>query len=258
MLLYRLGPDGAHMVVNGEDARFLHSDPFETPPAAWEYGRVLEAEPPGPMAPVLPRKIVGVGRNYVEHAEELGNEMPGEPLLFLKAPTSVVGPGSPIVLPPESARVDFEGEVAVVIRERIQRADEAEAMRAVLGVTAACDVTARDLQRSDATFARAKSFDTFCPLGPAILIGSETAALTVTTRVNGEERQSDSTSQMAFPIPFLVSYVSHMMTLEPGDVILTGTPSGVGPLAPGDRLEIEVSGVGTLENPVTALTEAVE
>ena len=256
MRLYRLGPDGAHVVVNGDGARFLHSDPFETLPGAWEYGRELETEPPGALAPVLPRKIVGVGRNYVEHAAELGNEMPEEPLLFLKAPTSVVGPKSPIVLPPESARVDFEGEVAVVIRERIRRVDETEGMRAVLGVTAACDVTARDLQRSDATFARAKSFDTFCPLGPAILIGADTAELTVTTRVNGEERQSGSTSQMAFPIPFLVSYVSHMMTLEPGDVILTGTPSGVGPLATGDRIEVEVSGVGTLESPVTSFAEA--
>ena len=255
MLLYRLGPDGAYVVAGDEATRFLYSDPFESPPAAWEYGREIGSELLGPLPPVLPRKIVGIGRNYVEHAEELGNEMPDEPLIFLKAPTSVIGPKAPIVMPPESSRVDFEGEIAVVMRERIHRAGEAEASRAVLGVTAANDVTARDLQRKDATFARGKSFDTFCPLGPAILVGTDLGNLSVATRVNGEERQRGVTSQMAFPIPYLVSYVSRMMTLEPGDVILTGTPSGVGPLAPGDRLEVEVSGVGILENTVSALGE---
>ncbi len=256
MLLYRLGPDGAYVVADDEGTRFLYSDPFESPPAAWEYGREIDSELLGPLPPVLPRKIVGIGRNYVEHAEELGNEMPDEPLIFLKAPTSVIGPKAPIVMPPESSRVDFEGEIAVVMRERIHRAGEEEASRAVLGVTAANDVTARDLQRKDATFARGKSFDTFCPLGPAILVGADLGALRVTTRVNGEERQRGETSQMAFPIPYLVSYLSRMMTLEPGDVILTGTPSGVGPLAPGDRLEVEVSGVGILENTVSALGES--
>jgi 2-keto-4-pentenoate hydratase/2-oxohepta-3-ene-1,7-dioic acid hydratase in catechol pathway len=179
--------------------------------------------------------------------------MPSEPLVFLKAATSVVGPKAPVMLPPESERVDFEGEIAVVVRERMTRVDEDTARRGLLGVTAACDVTARDLQRRDATFARAKSFDTFCPLGPGILVGADLGALTVVTRLNGEERQRGETSQMAYSIPFLVSWVSRMMTLEPGDVILTGTPSGVGPLAAGDRVEVEVSGVGVLENPVGRL-----
>jgi 2-keto-4-pentenoate hydratase/2-oxohepta-3-ene-1,7-dioic acid hydratase in catechol pathway len=256
MLLYRLGPDGAHVVVSEGRARFLYSDPFETLPTAWEYGRDVDPELMGVLPPVVPRKIVGVGRNYVEHAAELGNEVPEEPLLFLKAPTSVVGPRAPILLPPESERVDFEGEIAVVVRERLARVDEEEAARGLLGVTAACDVTARDLQRRDATFARAKSFDTFCPLGPGILVGADPAALEVVTRVNGEERQRGRASRMAFSIPFLVSYISRMMTLEPGDVVLTGTPSGVGPLAAGDRLEVEVPGVGVLGNPVARLREA--
>lgn len=251
MLLYRLGPDGAYAVRSGGRVRFLYSDPFATRPAAWEYGREIDPKLPSLLPPVLPRKIVGVGRNYVEHAAELGNEVPAEPLLFLKAPTAVIGPASPIVLPPESDDVHFEGEIAVVLRDRLTRAGPADAADAILGVTCACDVTARDLQRSDATFARGKSFDSFCPLGPAILIGAELDGLQLTTRVNGAERQSGTAAQMVFGIADLVAYVSRMMTLEPADVILTGTPSGVGPLAAGDVVEVEVEGVGVLKNPVT-------
>jgi 2-keto-4-pentenoate hydratase/2-oxohepta-3-ene-1,7-dioic acid hydratase in catechol pathway len=157
-----------------------------------------------------------------------------------------------VVLPPESERVEFEGEVAVVVGRRLRRATVSEAEASLLGVTAACDVTARDLQRRDPTFARGKSFDTFCPLGPAVLVGADLADLEVVTRVNGEERQRGHTSQMTWPIAELVAWVSDVMTLEPGDVLLTGTPAGVGPLADGDRLEVEVSGVGVLENPVQA------
>lgn len=250
MLLYRLGPDGVYAVRSDDRIRFLHSDPFETRPGAWEYGRKIGPDLPSLLPPVRPRKIVGIGRNYVEHAEELGNEVPAEPLLFLKAATSVVGPSAPIILPPESERVDFEGEIAVVVRERLSRADCDEAAAAILGVTCACDVTARDLQRSDATFARAKSFDTFCPLGPAILVDADLGSLEVTTRVNGAQTQRGDASQMIFAIVDLVAFVSCMMTLEPGDVILTGTPSGVGPLADGDIVEIEISGLGVLSNPV--------
>jgi 2-keto-4-pentenoate hydratase/2-oxohepta-3-ene-1,7-dioic acid hydratase in catechol pathway len=256
MLLYRLGPDGAYAVRSGKRVRFLYSDPFETPPAAWEYGREIAPELPSLLAPVVPRKIVGVGRNYAEHAAELGNEVPAEPLLFLKAPTSVVGPASPILLPPESAEVHFEGEIAAVVRHRLTRATAEQAAAALLGVTCACDVTARDLQRTDATFARAKSFDSFCPLGPALLVGADLEALELVTRVNGVERQRGSSAQMIHGILDLLAYASRMMTLEPGDVVLTGTPAGVGPLAAGDVVEVEVAGVGVLKNPVTTLTPA--
>jgi 2-keto-4-pentenoate hydratase/2-oxohepta-3-ene-1,7-dioic acid hydratase in catechol pathway len=200
---------------------------------------------------------VGIGRNYHAHAAELGNPMPPEPLLFLKAPSSLVGPGEPVLLPPESERVEFEGEIAVVVGRRLARAGREEAAAAVLGVTCAVDVTARDLQRKDATFARGKSFDTFCPVGPALLVasasGPELGNLEVVTRINGEERQRGHTSQMEWGIVELLAYVSRHMTLEPGDLVLTGTPSGVGPLEEGDRIEVEVTGVGVLRNPVERL-----
>lgn len=251
MRLYRLGPDGFYAAeLAGGAVRFLYSDPFETPPGEWEFGREIDGELPGLLPPVRPGKIVGVGRNYVEHAAELGNAVPEEPLLFLKAPGTVVGPGAPVVLPPESAEVHFEGEIGVVLRHRLCRVTPEIAAEAILGVTCACDVTARDLQRGDATFARAKSFDTFCPVGPAILVDAPLAALEIITRINGEERQRATAAEMVFGIPDLVAFISRMMTLERGDLVLTGTPSGVGALEDGDRLEVEVSGVGVLTNPV--------
>jgi 2-keto-4-pentenoate hydratase/2-oxohepta-3-ene-1,7-dioic acid hydratase in catechol pathway len=261
MLLYRTGPEGFYAAQGDEGPpRILYSDPFETPPGSWELGREVNLAGEGLLPPVVPRKVVGVGRNYHEHAAELGNPMPPEPLLFLKAPTSVIGPAATVMLPPESERVEFEGEIALVIGARLTRASEAAARRGILGVTCACDVTARDLQRKDATFARGKSFDTFCPLGPAILLaagsngtgGADLEDLDVVTRVNGEERQRGHTAQMEWGLVEQVVYISRMMTLEPGDVILTGTPSGVGPLAAGDRLEVEVRGVGVLVNKVAA------
>jgi 2-keto-4-pentenoate hydratase/2-oxohepta-3-ene-1,7-dioic acid hydratase in catechol pathway len=261
MLLYRIAPEGFYAVADpdvsdgGGALRLLYSNPFETRPGGWELGRAIDRKTASYLVPVLPGKIVGIGRNYVEHARELGNEMPAEPLLFLKATSSVIGPNAPVVLPPESERVEFEGEIAVVLRDRLRRADAETARQAVLGVTCACDVTARDLQRRDATFARAKSFDTFCPLGPVILVGADLEDLEIVTRVNGAERQRGHTRQMAWGIVDLLVYVSRMMTLEPGDVILTGTPSGVGPLADGDLLEVEVSGVGVLRNGIEAWRE---
>ncbi len=253
MLLYRIGPEGFYASTDDEGKlRVLHSDPFEVRPGGWELGRELREAPLGLLPPVVPGKIVGIGRNYQAHAEELGNPVPEEPILFLKAPSSVVGPKSPVVLPPESERVEFEGEIAVVLRHRLQRAEPAEARHAILGLTCACDVTARDLQRRDPTFARAKSFDTFCPLGPAVQVEPDLDEIEVVTRVNGEERQRAHSSRMLFGILDLLSYASRMMTLEAGDVILTGTPEGVGPLADGDALEVEVSGVGVLESPVEA------
>jgi 2-keto-4-pentenoate hydratase/2-oxohepta-3-ene-1,7-dioic acid hydratase in catechol pathway len=258
MLLFRNGPEGTYAACDPETGihRVLVSDPFATPPEAWELGAELEGRRISPLAPVRPGKIVGVGRNYVEHARELGNEVPEEPLLFLKAPSAVIGSRDPIVLPPESQRVEHEGEIAVVLSRRLGRGATAEeARQAVLGVTCANDVTARDLQRSDKTFARAKSFDTFCPLGPSILLGADLENLEVVTRVNGEERQRGHTRDMAFPILDLLVFVARMMTLEPGDVVLTGTPGGVGPLAPGDSVEVEIPGLGVLVNPVEALRE---
>jgi 2-keto-4-pentenoate hydratase/2-oxohepta-3-ene-1,7-dioic acid hydratase in catechol pathway len=252
-LLYRLGPEGFHAATDpGGELRFLHSDPFEEPPGGWRFGRRADAAASGLLPPVVPGKIVGVGRNYVEHAAELGNAVPAEPLLFLKAPSAVIGPGAPVVLPPESAQVEFEGEVAVVVGRRLRRAGADEARAAVFGVTCACDVTARDLQRRDATFARAKSFDTFCPLGPALHLEPDLGELEVVTRVNGSERQRGHSRQMTWGLVELLVYVSRMMTLDPGDLILCGTPAGVGALADGDEIAVEVSGVGVLTNPVAA------
>jgi 2-keto-4-pentenoate hydratase/2-oxohepta-3-ene-1,7-dioic acid hydratase in catechol pathway len=182
--------------------------------------------------------------------------MPAEPLIFLKATTALIGPREPIVLPAESSDVQYEGEVALVIGATARRADDAQAAAAILGWTAACDVTARDLQQQDRTFARAKSFDTFCPLGPAIRLGVPGPDVTVVTRVNGVERQRGQVGDMAWGPVALVAFVSRFITLEPGDVLLTGTPAGVAPLGDGDRVEVEVSGAGVLANPVEGLRAA--
>jgi 2-keto-4-pentenoate hydratase/2-oxohepta-3-ene-1,7-dioic acid hydratase in catechol pathway len=221
---------------------------------------VAEAEPVARLegarllAPIEPSKVVCVGRNYREHAAELGNAMPSEPLLFLKAPSALVGQGEAIELPEESERVEYEGELAVVVGRKCRRvgADE-DPLSYVLGYTCVNDVTARDLQRKDVQFTRAKSFDTFCPVGPYVVTGLDPTDLRVETRVNGELRQSGRTSAMAFPIPFLIRYISNVMTLNPGDLIATGTPAGVGPLLDGDTVEVEVEGVGTLRNQVKGL-----
>jgi 2-keto-4-pentenoate hydratase/2-oxohepta-3-ene-1,7-dioic acid hydratase in catechol pathway len=208
------------------------------------------------LPPVTPSKIVCVGRNYLAHAAELGNAVPSEPLLFLKAPSAVIGDGDAIELPNLSERVEHEGELAVVIGRRCRRIAESEDPLAyVLGFTCVNDVTARDLQRKDVQFTRAKSFDTFCPVGPFVLTGLDPSDLLVETRVNGEIRQRGRTSAMVFPVPFLLRYISHVMTLEPGDVIATGTPAGVGPLLDGDTVEVEVEGVGVLRNPVRKLQD---
>ena len=261
MLLYRVAPEGFYAAADpraggAASPRVLCSDPFTTPVERWELGREIGAAALVPLAPVLPGKIVGIGRNYREHAREMSNPVPSEPLIFLKAPSALIGPQAAVVLPPESERVEFEGEIAVVLGRRLRRAGPEEAARAVLGVTCACDVTARDLQSRDATFARAKSFDTFCPLGPAIRIGADLEDLTVITRVNGVERQRGHAKEMVFGIVDLLVYTSRMMTLEPGDVLLTGTPGGVGQLAGGDLIEVEISGIGVLANPVETWKQA--
>lgn len=204
------------------------------------------------LAPVLPSKLVCVGRNYAAHAAEFGMEVPEEPLLFLKPSTSVIGPGDPIRLLPISRRVDHEGELAVVIGRIARNVRTEDAAKHVLGYTCANDVTLRDLQRTDDQWARAKGFDGSCPLGPWIETDLDPTDVRVETRVNGEIRQAGRTSDMVFGVATLIEYVTSFMTLLPGDAILTGTPEGVGRLAPGDVVEVEVDGVGTLSNPVEA------
>lgn len=198
-----------------------------------------------------PSKIVCVGRNYAEHAAELGNEVPKEPMLFLKAPSSVVFDGDEIVIPRQSDQVEHEGELAVVISKQCKDlSDDANVNDHILGFTCLNDVTARDLQRKDGQFARAKSFDTFCPIGPYIETELDVSDLRVLVRVNGVLKQDGRTSQMVFPVDFLVRYISNMMTLNPGDVIATGTPSGVSKMVPGDVCEVEIEGIGVLKNTV--------
>ncbi len=204
-----------------------------------------------PDAPPFPSKIVAVGKNYREHAAEFGSTAPeDEPMLFLKAPSSLVFGEGDIVLPPESQRVDYEGELALVVGRKIKNWPQERWLEALAGVCCANDVTARDLQKKDKQFARSKSFDTFCPVGPAIVAGLDPSDLAIASRVNGSVRQSARTSGMVFSPAFLLAYVSRMMTLFPGDLILTGTPAGVGPLAPGDVVEVEIEGVGILSNRV--------
>ncbi len=199
-----------------------------------------------------PGKIVCIGRNYRGHAKELGNEVPTEPLFFLKPSSSVITEGEAIMLPEQSDKVEFEGEIGILIGSPLTRASESEVHKAVAGVLAVNDVTARDLQRKDSQWTRAKGFDTFCPLGPVSAAPHDLGNLTVVTRVNGVERQRASSAEMVFSIEMLLSYVSHVMTLEPGDIVATGTPSGVGPLEPGDVVEVEVLGVSKVSNPVEA------
>ena len=222
--------------------RFLH------------HGRIAESSdvPEGAtlLAPVVPSKIVCIGRNYADHAKELGNEAPPEPIIFLKPPSALLAPFGTIVRPPHSQRVDFEGELAVVIGREAKNVSEANWRDYVRGFACANDVTARDLQKKDVQFTRGKGFDTFCPIGPCIEDDLDPADLRVTTRVNGEVRQDGRTSQMIFPVPFLLEFITRIMTLVPGDVILTGTPAGVGPLNAGETVEVEIEGIGVLRNVV--------
>ncbi|WP_344856936.1 fumarylacetoacetate hydrolase family protein [Planomonospora alba] len=205
------------------------------------------------LAPMLPSKVVAIGRNYAEHAREMGGEVPEEPLFFLKPSTSVIGTGDAIAYPVGlSQRVDYEGELAVVIGRLCHQVPVERAHEVVFGYTCANDVTARDLQKKDVQFTRAKGFDTFCPLGPWIQTELDPADLGITTKVNGEVRQSSRTSKLMYDIPALIAHVSAVMTLIPGDVILTGTPEGVGPLEIGDEVSVGIEGIGTLSNVVVS------
>ncbi len=204
------------------------------------------------LAPVVPGKIIGIGRNYAAHAREMGNAAPEEePLIFLKPSSAVISPGDTIVIPPASQRVDHEAELGVVIGKTARHIPEGEdPLHYVLGYVCVNDVTARDLQKKDVQFTRAKSFDTFCPIGPWIETALDPETVRVTGRVNGAVRQQAPTSDLIFPVRHLIRFVASIMTLQPGDLISTGTPAGVGPLAPGDVVEVEVEGIGVLSNPV--------
>ncbi len=203
------------------------------------------------LAPSAPSKIVCVGKNYAEHAAELGSTLPKEPLIFLKPPSAVIAPGEAIVLTPHSERVDYEGELAIVIRKTCGHLNPSDDVRPyILGYTCLNDVTARDLQKKDVQFTRAKSFDTFCPFGPWIETELDLSAARVEAFVNKKQRQSAAVTEMVFGVDVIVRFISQVMTLAPGDVIATGTPSGVGPLAAGDMVEVSISGIGTLRNPV--------
>ena len=204
------------------------------------------------LAPVIPSKVVAVGLNYRDHAEEMGQTLPEEPLIFLKPGTAVIGPGDAIRKPPECERLDYEGELAIVVGGLVRGADRAKAVEAILGYTVGNDVTARDLQIKDGQWTRGKGFDTFCPLGPWIETDVDAGGLDLEVRVNGETKQQSNTKNLIFDPPALVSFISRVMTLLPGDVIMTGTPSGVGAMEPGDAVEVELSEIGVLSNPVVS------
>jgi 2-keto-4-pentenoate hydratase/2-oxohepta-3-ene-1,7-dioic acid hydratase in catechol pathway len=202
------------------------------------------------LAPCVPTKVVAIGLNYRDHASELGLAVPETPILFLKPPTAVIGPDDDIRFPAMSRQVDYEGELGIVVKDRVSRITPAQARQHILGYTCANDVTARDLQKQDGQWTRAKGFDTFCPVGPWIETDLDPNDLQVETWLNGERRQSSRTSQFVFGIDHLVSFISQVMTLEPGDLIITGTPSGIGPMQRGDSVEVRIEGIGSLVNTV--------
>lgn len=207
------------------------------------------------LAPVVPSKVVAVGLNYRDHAEEVNLPVPEEPLLFLKPSTAIIGPEDPIVYPPISRRVDYEAELAVVIKKRCRNISAEHAREYILGYTCLNDITARDLQRKDGQVTRAKSFDTFCPLGPCIATDIDPNGVTIESFLNGARKQASNTKNLIFPVEEIVARVSRVMTLFPGDVISTGTPAGVGPMQPGDRVEVRIEGIGSLRNPVVKIQE---
>lgn len=244
---FTTGDDPRYALLEGDSLQVITGDPLYT--EVQPTGETVPLADARLLAPVIPRsKVVGVGRNYADHAAELGNDVPAEPLLFLKPNTSVIGPGDPISYPRQSEDVHYEGELAVIIGRLCKDVPVERTAEVVLGYTVANDVTARDLQRSDGQWSRAKGFDTFCPLGPAIVTDLDVADLELTTRLNGTVVQQSRTSLMVHDVPALIAYVSAAFTLLPGDVILTGTPAGVGPMQPGDAVEVEIEGIGRLTN----------
>lgn len=252
---FTTGSDPRFALVEGEPGAeelvVITGDPIYTPVQPTGERIPLDDDAVRLLAPVIPRsKIVGVGRNYADHAAEMGNEVPAQPLLFLKPNTAVIGPDDPVVLPDWTDEVSYEAELAIVIGKLTKDVPPERALDQVFGFTVANDVTARDIQRSDSQWTRAKGFDGSCPIGPWIVPGLDVDDLAVRSRVNGETRQDGRTSQMVFDAAYLVSYVSEVFTLLPGDVILTGTPAGVGSIVERDVVECEVEEIGVLRNPV--------
>jgi 2-keto-4-pentenoate hydratase/2-oxohepta-3-ene-1,7-dioic acid hydratase in catechol pathway len=236
---------GRYAVERGGNLFWLEGDVFgEYRPGAEIADKGLQF-----IAPVQPSKIMAIGLNYKDHAAEMNKKLPAEPLVFMKPATSVIGPEHAIAIPSWAGRIDHEAEMAIVIGRRASRVPVAQAMDYVLGVTCLNDVTARELQVKDVQYTRAKGFDTFAPIGPCIAVDLDPSSLAIEGWVNGEKRQSSSTNQLIFPVPELVAYVTRFCTLEPGDIITTGTPSGVGRLEAGDRVMVKVEGVGALSNP---------
>ena len=248
--IFRIEQDGrAIYALRKEDDTGWHcldGDPFGEDAA----GEVIDEAGVRLLAPVLPSKIVAVGLNYRDHAREMNKPVPDEPLIFLKPSTAVIGPDDSIVMPPQAGRVDYEAELGIVIRRRAKAIPAESAAEFILGLTCVNDVTARDLQTRDVQYTRAKGFDTFAPLGPSIVVGLDGNALDVESYVNGERRQASNTRELIFGLHYLVEFISSVMTLLPGDVIATGTPSGVGPVIAGDRVVVKVEGIGELANEV--------
>ncbi|MEO7070280.1 MAG: fumarylacetoacetate hydrolase family protein [Nostocoides sp.] len=247
---FTIGEDPAYGLVDGEGKKIagITGDPLYTKIEL--TGKTYAVSDVRLLAPVIPRsKVIGVGRNYADHAREMGNEVPPEPLLFLIPNTAVIGPGDPVVMPSQSENVHYEGELAVVIGRLCKGVEPEDAAKVIFGYTVANDVTARDLQKSDGQWARAKGFDTFCPLGPWIETDLDVSDLRLTTTLDDEVVQDGTTADMVHGVAALVSYVSTAFTLLPGDVILTGTPAGVGPVRPGQRVDVQIEGIGTLSNP---------
>ncbi len=258
MRFLRLMHGGIHYwasEVDAHTARLWDGAPYDV---GNETDRLVPLRAESLLCPVTPSKIVCVGRNYRDHAKELGNDVPNEPLIFLKPPSALLAPGATIELPPQSERVEHEGELCIVVGKTLKRASRAEAAAGIFAVTAANDVTARDLQRKDVQFTRGKGFDTFCPIGPTLETEpGPLSSLRVVTRVGGVERQNGSVADMIWPVDELLSFISAVMTLAPGDVVLTGTPAGVGPLAAGDVVEVAIEpNVARLSSPVAAAPRA--
>ena len=250
--IFRIEQNGrpVNALQNDDDAewRRLEGDPF----GVYTAGAAIRADDMRLLSPVRPSKIVAVGLNYRDHAREMNKPLPDEPLIFLKPSTAVIGPDHPIVIPPQTGRVDYEAELGIVIGRRARAVPAEAAAEYILGLTCVNDVTARALQARDVQYTRAKGFDTFAPIGPCIVVALDGSALDVESSINGERRQASNTRELIFGLHHLVEFISSVMTLLPGDVIATGTPSGVGPVVPGDRVVVRVEGIGELANEVVA------
>lgn len=255
--LFRVDHEGRarYAVETGGIYRLFEGNPFDDGDALKRFAKSAatagkEITPARVLSPVTPSKIVAIGLNYRDHAAEMNKPLPSEPLMFLKPSTAVIGPGDAIRIPPSVGEVHYEAELGVVIAKRASHVSADHAMEHVLGLTCLIDVTARELQRREIQYTRAKGFDTFAPIGPCIAMGLDPSALDVEGWLNGEKKQSSNTRQLIFTVPQIVAFVSSVMTLLPGDVIATGTPSGVGPLKDGDTFTVKIAGIGELSNPV--------